>query len=149
MSSGDVIIKKGLQQIGAHSLAAPAPGEAIEDGKDALNSMLQLWISWGIKLPINPLNDPGDELNEPADTTNAIIFNLGIELAPFFDNGSAVIVSQNLKNSARKGLSQVKQVYRVLVVPPRRISSTTPRGIGNYDGTNSRTFFGRGEPLSG
>ncbi len=149
MSSGTEIIESALQEIGAQSIGASAPPQAIEDGMKRLNRMLQTWISWEINIPVNPLSAPGDELGEPSDTTNAIIDNLALQLAPFYDNGNNKKVSQDLKNNARSGLADVKQLYRTLIVPCRQISSTTPRGQGNYIGVNSRVFFGRGEPLSG
>ncbi len=149
MSSGTFIIKTALKLIGADSLAAEAPPQAIEEGKDRLNAMLQDWVSWEIKLPITPLDAPGDELNEPSDARNAIIDNLALELAPFFDNGNRKKVSDDLKNNARRGFARMKQLYRTLVVPPRQISSTTPRGQGNVNGIRTRIFFGEGEPLSG
>ena len=149
MSSGTFIVQSALQEIGAHSLASPAPPEVIENTANRLNKMLQRWFSWGIKIAFTPLEAPGDELSEPADTTEAIIFNLALDISGGFSNGTAAIVSPDLRRNARVTFSQVKQLYRKLIVPPRQISSTTPRGQGNVNGVRNRIFFEEEEPLSG
>ena len=148
MSSGTFIITSALKRIGAASIVQPAAPETITEGRDILKSMLQLWQSWGIELGVAPLDAPGDELGEPLDSRNAIIDNLALMLAPDFDNGRGNVSAQ-LKANARNGLAQVKQIYRTLVVPPRQVSSTTPRGQGNAGGISERIFFKDGEPLSG
>jgi len=148
MSSGTFIIESALKRIGAASIVQPAAPETIIEGLNILKSMIQLWLSWGIQLRINPLDKPGDELGEPLDTTNAIIDNLALMVAPDFDNGRGNVSAQ-LKANARMGLAQVKQLYRPLTVPARQPSSTTARGQGNVNGITTRTFFRQGEPLSG
>ncbi len=148
MSSGTFIITSALKRIGAASIVQPADPETIVEGRDVLKSMIQLWLSWGIILGTAPLDAPGDEFGEPLDARNAIIDNLALMLAPDFDNGRGN-VSEQLKANARNGLAQVKQLYRRLVVPPRQISSTTPRGQGNVNGLRNRIFFNQEEPLSG
>lgn len=148
MSDGTFIIESALKRIGAHSIAQPAAPETISEGRDVLNSMLQLWLSWGIELGVVPLDAPGDELGEPLDVRNAIIDNLALLLSPDFDNGSE-IVSPQLKNNARQGFQIVKQLYRKSIIPNKQMSGTTPRGQGNIIGVNSRTFFRGGEEVSG
>lgn len=148
MSSGTYIITSALKRIGAASIVQPADPETIIEGRDILKSMLQLWLSWGIILSFSPLDAPGDELGEPLDTRNAIIDNLALLLAPDFDNGRGNVSAQ-LKANARNGLAQVKQIYRPLTVPRRRVSSTTPRGEGNVNGIKTRVFFEEGDELSG
>jgi len=148
MSSGAFIIESALKRIGAASIVQPAAPETITEGRDVLVSMLQLWLSWGIVLGVAPLDAPGDELGEPLDTRNAIIDNLALLLAPDFDNGRGNVSAQ-LKANARNGLAQVKQIYRPLTVPARKISSTTPRGQGNVNGIRTRIFFKEEEELSG
>lgn len=148
MSSGTFIIRSALKRIGAASIVQPAAPETITEGRAILKSMLQLWLSWGIQIKFAPLDEPGDELGEPLDTRNAIIDNLALMLAPDFDNGRGN-VSEQLKNNARAGLSQVKQIYRPLTAPNKGATSTTPRGIGNINGVNSRVFFDEGEEFSG
>jgi len=148
MSSGTFVIEAGLKRIGAQSVVQPANPESKIEGMNILNSMLQLWLSWGIDLGIVPLQAPGDELGEPLDTRNAIIDNLALFLSADFDNGNN-IVSEQLRSNARLGLSQVKQLYRKNIIPRKQMSSTTPRGQGNIVGVNSRTFFRQGEEISG
>lgn len=141
MSSGTFIVKSALQKIGAHSIVAPADSESIEKGLAALNSMMQLWVSWGIDLSTIPLKSAGDDLNEPPDTTNAIINNLAIEAAPYFDNGES-IVSDDLRLSARNGFSMVKSLYQTFTIPKKRPSSTLPMGAGNSQGIWRRRYWG-------
>ena len=148
MSSGTFIIESALKRIGAASIAQPAAPETITEGRDILNSMLQLWETWGIDLGVVPINEHGEEIGEPLDARNAIIDNLALMLAPDFDNGRGNVSAQ-LKANARNGLAQVKQIYRPLTVPARKISSTTPRGQGNVNGIRTRIFFKEEEELSG
>jgi len=148
MSSGTFIIQSALKRIGGHSVAQAALPETIAEGKNVLNSMLQLWRTQGIKLGIVPLDKPGDELGEPLDTRNAIIDNLALMLSADFDNGENII-SPQLKANARVGFALVKQQYRKFNAPNRRLSSTTPRGMGNINGVHSRIFFDDGEEVSG
>lgn len=122
---------------------AAANPEAIEKGRVKLNSMLQLWLSRGIRLGITPLDAAGDELSEPADSRNAIVANLALELAPSFDNGRNV-VSQTLLSNARRLFNLVRDIYRVVEIPTKIISSTTPIGSGNRVTFNQRIFKGRG-----
>lgn len=143
MSTGTIIIKCALKEIGAHSILAPAPPESIVDGMGTLNSMLQLWLSNGIDLGIVPLSAPGDELGEPADAYQVIIDNLALSLAPNFDNGKQ-IVSVDLKNNARDGYNRIKNLYQVLTIPNKVVSSTLPRGAGNRRNINSPVFAGKG-----
>ncbi len=143
MSSGTSIIQDSLEEIGAHSILAVANPEAIEKGRKKLNSMLQLWLSRGIRLGHTPLKAAGDELSEPADARNAIVANLALELAPSFDNGKNV-VSQTLLNNARRLFNLVRDIYRVVEIPTKIISSTTPIGSGNRVTFNQRIFKGRG-----
>lgn len=149
MSIGTFIAQSALEEIGAHSLAAPAPPSVIEKTAFRINTMLHRWQSWGIKIPFTQLGVPGDELSEPADTTDAIIFNLAIDISGPFSNGSSATVSSDLRDNARKTFVILKQTYRILTVPNKQVSSTTPRGIGNINGVNSRTFFDDGEPIGG
>lgn len=143
MSSGTSIIQDSLEEIGAHSILAPANPEAIEKGRVKLNSMLQLWLSRGIRLGHTPLDAAGDELSEPGDSRNAIVANLALELAPSFDNGRNV-VSQALLNNARNTFDEIKKIYRVIEIPVKVISSTTPLGAGFRHTFNQRIFKGKG-----
>lgn len=143
MSSGTAIIQDSLEEIGAHSILAPANPEAIEKGRVKLNSMLQLWLSRGVRLGFTPLDAAGDELSEPGDARNAIVANLALELAPSFDNGKNV-VSQILLGNAKRTFNLVRDIYRVVEIPTKIISSTTPIGSGNRVTFNQRIFKGRG-----
>lgn len=149
MSSGTFIVRSALNRIGVSTFFKTLPSETINDGRDTLKSMLQMWKTQGIEIGFAPLDASGDELGEPLDTRNAIVDNLALMLAPNFDNGKQPNVSPQLKANARSGYAWVKQQYRPLDVPNKRVSSTTPVGIGNINGVNSRTFFEEGEELSG
>lgn len=141
MSIGTVIIKSALKNIGAHSLVAPADPSDITDGKDVLNSMLQSWIMRNVSIGITPLNVPGDELNEPADTTNGIVYNLALAMSPRFDNGKT-IVSKELRDLARSEYAWIEGEYYRIFVPAINVSSTLPRGAGNTRGIDPQVFYG-------
>lgn len=140
MSTGTEIIERALQRIGAHSKVQPAAPETIIEGMNTLNSMIQLWISWGVDIQTVIIDDPGQELSEPIDAKNAIIDNLAIQSAPNFDNGQ-VIVSATLAANARRGITQIRTLYRKYKVPKRRPSSTLPKGAGNSKGSFQRSVF--------
>jgi len=143
MSSGTEIVKKALQKIGQHSQISPANPVSIENGVDVLNSLMQLWLSQGIDLGIVPILEPGNDINEPMDSTQVIINSLALELAPDYDDGNSN-VSETLKNNARRGFSRLSGLYRVKVIPDKIISSTTPLGAGNsLRWRFNRNFAGR------
>ena len=147
MSSGTSIIEDALKRIGVHSVVVPASPEDIASGKDALNSMLQLWISWGIRIQVVPLDAPGDELSESIDIRNAVVDNLALQLAPFYDNGKG-IVSQELRDNARRLFNQVKDLYQEVTIPKKVVSGLLPRGAGHSAGTRAQIFSGKGATLS-
>jgi len=149
MSSGTSIIQSALKRIGANSLAQPASPEAITEGRDILNSMLQLWLSQDIDLGIVPLDAPGDELGEPLDSRNAIVDNLALRLSSLFDNGNNV-VSPQLTANAKREFNLIKAIYQVVDVPVKIVSSTLPVGQGNRTGvTRQRVFKGIGGTVNG
>lgn len=148
MTIGTDIIKRALQKIGAQSNIAPASPESIELGMKILNSMLELWLSQNIQIGFTPLKAPGDELNEPPDTTNGIISNLAIQLAPDFDNGGQ-IVSIELRTLARVDLIQIKRIYEKITVPRKVVSSTLPTGQGNQRNSLNRRYFPKGHTING
>lgn len=148
MSSGTKIIENALRKIGAFSIAqSPDPGDIVV-GMDALNSMLQLWLSQGVDMGIVPLESPGDEVGEPMDATEAITDNLAILLAPNFVSAT-INVSQTLRDNARLSKAEIKRLYRITVIPDKVVSSTLPRGAGNTARGNywNRTYFRKGEAL--
>jgi hypothetical protein len=148
VTTGTVIIERALEAIGAHSVVSPAMETAIVSGKEKLNSMLETWLSYNIEIGFVPLAVPPDNLNEPADTTNGIINNLALELAPSFDNGK-VIVSPQLERNARIGYAQIKNLYQRVDIPAKGVSATLPRGAGSRSGFVGRVgrFFGRDQTL--
>lgn len=146
MSTGTDIIERALQQIGSHSIVQPASPGSITLGMEKLNSMLEMWLTKGIEIGFTPLDVPGDELNEPNDTRNGIINNLSIELAPDFNNGKVIVTAELLRN-ARSGFNDIKNIYQRITIPPKKVSSTLPRGAGNSRGGNQRVFFPKGTEL--
>lgn len=148
MSTGTAIIERALQGIGAHSRVSPASPDSIVLGMEKLNSMLEMWLSQGIAIGFTPLDVPGDELSEPNDTTNGIITNLALELAPDFDNGK-VVVSPALARNAKVGYLNIKNLYQTLSIPKKVVSSTLPVGAGNQRWSFSRTFFPKGGTIDG
>jgi len=149
MSSGKGIIQSALEEIGAHSLTNPAPRESLERGKDSLNSMLHLWLSWNIDIGFTPLDNYIDELSEPADTRNGIIYNLAIELSNTFDDGNNNVIPPKLKDNARRTFAMIRRVYQVLTIPDKIVSSTLPLGAGNNRHWRHRVFAGKGRTVNG
>ncbi len=148
MSTGTDIIISALRLIGVHTVNSPAAPENVIFGMEQLNSMLELWTSRSIRFAYTPLAVPGDDLGEPADARNGIISNLSLYVAPAFDNG-AQIVSNELRNSARRDFGQIRTLYQAILIPPKIISSTAPRGAGNSRGVLPRTFAGPGRAVDG
>ena len=146
MSTGTVIIQDALKQIGAHSTNSPVSSDTLETARSILNSMLEMWTSKSIFIRTTPLSVVGDDLNEPIDTRNAIMYNLAIFLAPGFDNAK-IIVSTDLRMLARETLETITKLYQNVEIPELVISSTTPLGAGNDRGLRSRTFFPRGATI--
>ncbi len=149
MSAGTFIIKKALRAIGAYSIAAPEDTDAISEGMDTLNGMIQSWESVGIILGTTMLAVPGDELNEPADATNAIIANLAILMSPNYSSGARSVVSPQLRVNARTLYLDVRMLYLKRAVSPRRIvSSTLPMGEGNNQGNYcNQPYFDESQEL--
>lgn len=143
MTIGTDIIHRALQKIGAHSRISPASPESVVLGMENLNSMLELWLSKNIRVGFTPLEAPGDQLNEPPDTTSGIVDNLAIQIAPDFDNGIEV-VSAALARNANVQMIEIKRVYQEIIVPRKVVSSTLPTGAGNQRRRFSRTFFPKG-----
>lgn len=146
MSIGTAIIKDALKAIGAHSVASPAASESIIDGMNALNSMLETWLSKDIMIGFTPLSVPGDELNEPTDTRDGIVWNLAVNMGPYFDNGET-IVSQTLRSLARDSYNDISNLYEVVEIPDKVLSSTTPLGAGNRRGVNNLNYFPKGTAI--
>lgn len=144
MSEGTVLIEGALKEIGVVSVAVPSSPEQITDGLIKLNSMMNIWLSWGIQMKFSPITAPGEDLNEPIDATNAIITNLAIKLAPTYSKP----VSQDLKNNARIELEMVKSIYQEVCIPDKVVSSTLPLGAGNSKGIDARVYFPRGGTVS-
>lgn len=148
MTIGTKIIQRALRKIGAHSNIAPASPDSVVLGMDNLNSMLELWLSKNIRIGFTPLEAPGDELNEPPDTTNGIVNNLAIILSPDFDNGKQ-IVSNELRTNARVEFTDIKRIYLSVTIPEKVVSSTLPKGIGNqrFQQGCEQTYFPKGSTI--
>lgn len=144
MSTGTSLIEGALKEIGVVSVAVPSSPEQITDGLIKLNSLMNLWLSWGIIMKWVPITVPGEDLNEPIDATNAIVTNLAIKLAPTYSKP----VSQDLRNNARIELDMVKSLYQEICIPDKVVSSALPLGAGNSKGIDSRVFFPRGGTVS-
>lgn len=149
MSTGTFIIRSAYAEIGGDSDINKATPSEISKGKVALNSMIGGWQDIGIRLGTNVLKDVGDELGEPVSTTMGIIFNLALFLAGPANVGSVKVVGQELQINANHTYALIKTAYQVFDIPQKTLSSTTPRGQGNFYGGFSRTFFDEDEPISG
>lgn len=147
MSTGTEVIQDALRMIGAHNTLSEAEAETILLGMTTLNSMLQRWTSQNIDIMTTPLEVPGDELSEPADTRNAIVENLALLLSPNFDNGKN-IVSPILKSNADFDYNIVKALYWCGTIPDKVVSATLPKGAGNSKGILREAFFGVGTTVN-
>lgn len=141
MSTGTDLIEKALMEIGAHSVVSPAPPESINIGLGKLNAMLQQWTSESIAMEVVPLRAAGEQLGEPADATDAIIYNLAIRLAPSFD----APVSPDLRGLAQSTYSTIKALYRKVTIPRLVPTGTLPKGSGHSKGYANRTYMKPGE----
>ena len=146
MTTGTVIVQDSLRQIGAHSLVAPAPAEALDIGFRNLNAMVHGWLTRNIKLGISPLEAVGDELHETPDVYWALITNLAITLAPNYDSGKNV-VSQTLRANASISFQLVKNAYLDITIPSKVVSATLPRGQGARIWWTDSIFFGAGAKI--
>lgn len=143
MSTGTALVLRAGKKIGAHSIANPMDPNDIADSARTLNSMLHQWLSDGIDIGFTPIDLPGEEVNEPPDTTNAIINNLAIQLAPEFDTP----VSPQLQANADGNFFKIKELYEVITIPEKVVSSTLPVGAGNDRGIGLNTFFREGQTV--
>lgn len=146
MSAGTTLIISALKEIGAHSIAAPADPESIEIGMFVLNSMLQLWLSQKIDLGITPIEVPGGEVGEPLDARQGIIDNLAVALGPNFEKVGGV-VSPTLRAAANRGYTSIENLYQIVTIPNKVVSSTLPRGAGNNRGSLNNPFAGNGATI--
>ena len=150
MSTGTSIIQDAYIQLGVESVFKEASPESLEYAGRILMGMLHLWKSFGINLSFTPLEAVGDELNEAADTRNAIVFNLAIELSTSVDNGVDAVVSEQLRNNARRTYEQVAQLCRDYSKKFKKVSGTQSKGQGNAGRfRNRRNYFLPGESLGG
>lgn len=145
MSTGTSLIEDALKEIQVISVAVPSSPEQITHGLDKLNSMIQIWLSWGIKMQTVPITEPGEDLNEPEDARNAIVTNLALSLAAVY---RAEVVG-SLRNDARLSLEMVKSLYQEVSIPDKVVSSTLPLGAGNSKGVDARVFFPKGGTVNG
>ena len=146
MSTGTEIVKEALQLIGAHSVLQPAAPESIDIGLKRLKSMIETWLTKDINIGATPLDVVGDELNEPLDCRDGVIFNLAVRCGPSFDNGKAN-VSTTLANLARQQFQFIENNYSVITIPDKVISSTLPLGQGNYENFGEGAFFDEGSTI--
>ncbi len=131
MSSGTELITDALMQLGVVSAASTESPEALAIGLRVLNSMTQLWLSRDIRVGLTPIAAAGDEVGEFSDARNAVVANLALEMAPYFDNGKNV-ASEDLRQNAHRLLLHVKGLHRQLTSPNLTLSATTPMGAGNF-----------------
>ena len=144
MTTGTKIIKRALSKIQSHSVMSEATPEAIEDSMFELNSMMDELRTRGILTKTNILENHGDDLGEPEDCTNAIVYNLAVRRAPDHNRP----VSDTLSALAEHGMDFIERNYEELNIPDMVPSSTLPMGQGNKGGLRrSRTFHGRGSKI--
>ena len=142
MSTGTFLALSALKRIKVHSRASPADAESIEDTFIALNEMIHMWRTDDIDLNLPEIEEAGDELGEPPDTTMAIILNLAIWVSNLWDNGRG-IVSPTLEMNARLAYNRMALSYRNIQPFQTVPSALLPKGEGNNKGFWNETFFDR------
>ncbi len=145
MSTGTALIEDALKENGVISIAVPSSPEQITDGMNKLNSMLQQWVTQNIFLGTVPITAPGQAVEEPVDSRNAIVFKLAILLANLY----SVPVSADLRGNAAREFAIIKRNYQKLEIPDKILSSTLPLGQGNAKGIDARVFHKKGSTLNG
>ncbi len=148
MTIGTEIIEDAMEEIGVVSIAVPDEPDNLVKGMKKLNAMLELWLSRGVNIGFTPLEVPGDQLNELADTTSGIKYNLALEMSTLFDNRD-VIVSDQLRRLARNTKREIFRLYKSNIIPDKVISSTTPQGEGNRADVDAPVFFPEGQTING
>lgn len=144
MTTGTDLITTAYKKNGAYSITSPVPAEAIQDALKVLMGMLHAWCTRGLGIPFTQIEEPGDDVEENMDTTNAITDNLAIRLAPFFDNGTQQNVSATLRENAGDGLRMLWNDYSDFTIPDKGVSSTLPLGAGWRNWGYWRKFKGSG-----
>lgn len=141
MSTGTKLVQGALGMIGAHSPIKPAGPESMEIGRDMVNSIIARWQDDDIEFGAVPIQAVGDDLSEPLGLTNTIMFNLAIELHPFFPGSQ---VSPELKASANKSYQDLIVKCQSITIPEPVSRDTLPVGQGNRV---DQTFFEAGGTL--
>jgi hypothetical protein len=142
MSTGTKLVQGALSRLGAHSPLKPASPEAMEVGKDTLNSMYSSWQDDNIEFGAVPLQAVGDEFSEPMGLTNTVMDNLAILLQPQFPGTQ---ISMDLRMNANKGYQDLLTKAQEITIPKQVVRETLPIGQGNK--SRRRTFFAPGEDI--
>jgi hypothetical protein len=143
MSTGTFIVTSALQKIGAHSKMKAANPDSLQNGYLALNSYISALQDDQIDIGAVPLEAIGDELSETQGTTNTIISNLAMLLAPDHPGSQ---ISQQLRINALRGENAMKNTYQINDIPKAVVRSTLPRGAGNFR-RRGRIFFSDGKTI--
>lgn len=146
MTTGTALTQRARRKIGAFSPIQPGGADASIIVFDALRSMLQQWLSQNIVIGASPLENIGNDLEEPLDITEVIVDNLAVLIAPNFETGKPN-VSQTLRDNARRGYNTMRNSYQRVTIPDKVVSSTLPRGAGNDITYGTRVYVGRGATL--
>jgi hypothetical protein len=146
MTTGTKIVQGALSRIGAHSIIRPAGPEAIDTGKDTLNSMIAEFQDDEIDIGAVPLEAVGDELSEPLGLTNTIMDMLAVRMQPLFPG---LQISNDLRVNANKGHQNIIVKYQAVTIPKPQTRETLPMGQGNKNRNNSfeQTFFDDGDTI--
>ena len=145
MSTGTYIVQSALQKIGAHSKFKPANPDALENGRNVLNSYIASLQDDATDTHAVPLRAITDELSEPLGITNYIIDNLAILLEP--DHPGAQI-SPTLRANAVKGARMIRRKYKVTTIPNQVVRQTLAKGAGNSNRYNDSVYFQKGDTIA-
>ena len=122
-------IVQAFEEIGLASYVYDLQPEQLQSAARRLDSMLAVWNGKGIRLGYPIATNPEDidldtETGVPDSANQAIITNLGIQLAPSFGK----VISQETKVAAKDSYNGL--LSRATKPIEMQLPKTTPRGAG-------------------
>jgi len=138
MTTALKIINRAFQKTGIKAAETPLKPSELTDGLDVLNDLIKSWGASGLLVGVAPVQDVGDDLNEPDEATWALKANIAVIIAGEYrieiTQSMAVDASQskNLLITATANLNDTEY------------PSTLPIGSGNrnqYGYGYDRDFF--------
>jgi len=140
MTTASDVISAALGLTLTRSADIPLEPDELQQAIFQLNTML---ASWNLELGYSDVSSPSDTVTTPPYSINAIVQNLGVQLAPAFGG----IVDADLRENARQAKKDLLKI--VVKIGPAKMPSTLPRGSGNTQSwQGNRTFYDPPEPIA-